>query len=264
MTGQQLPPFTRTRLRDLEECPRRYWLRNIAGIPWPAAALPAAVEAAIDLGLRFHQLMRRHFLGIEPPEVPAPQVLPWWNAWLAHPLVLPADLHRPEVTLSVPFAGARLLTRFDLLALDSRRAVIVDWKTEQQPRTRQQLAADVQTQLYPFVLAEASAAVTPDGQPLAPEQVEMVFWYAHAPDRPVRFRYSAQSHRENQQRFRQLVQRAQSLRPGREPPLIDQTHVCARCPFRTYCAVSVPPDHAIELEEDDETPQPDVSAEPIR
>jgi len=235
-----LPSFTRTRLRDLAECPRRFWLRNIAQVPWPAAPLPPAVEESLEHGREFHQLMERHFLGLELENV-SPELRAWWTAWQRHPFPLPPGRRLPEITLSVPLDGERLLARFDLLALaKDGQALILDWKTERHPRTRAQLATDIQTQLYPYVLAEGSAALTKEPA-IAPDQIEMIYWQANDPTNPARFAYTAEQHAANRSRFQTLIAQASTLRPDVEPPSIDDPTLCARCAYRTYCGREIPP-----------------------
>jgi hypothetical protein len=250
-----LPPLTRARLRDLTECGRRFWLQAVARPPWPAAPLPPEVESAILLGQSFHQVMRRHFAGLSPGEFEFPELDTWWTAWQRHGLSLPPGRYLPEVTLTVPFQGERLLARFDLLVFpsDHRQSVlIVDWKTERRPRTRGELAADLQTDLYPFVLAEGGRALAEQDQAgsLSPDRIEMIYWQANDARHPVRFGYSTAQHASNRVRFRELVERARETAAGEEPPLIDDLAICARCRSCSYCGRAVSP--APDAEPDDD------------
>lgn len=256
-----LTPLTRARLHDLEVCERRYWLRSVARIPWPVAPPRPEVEESVERGRQFHQLMRRHFLGLGPDctELPA-RLAEWWTAWQNHPIPLPPGRRFTETTLSVPLGQQRLLARFDLLVLASQpdgRALILDWKTEARPRSRDQLAADVQTHLYPYVLAEGSTALAGGPPPATaaerPERIEMIYWQANAPANPVRFRYSAERHAANRARFRLLADRAGALQPDHAPPAIDDLAICARCRYRTYCGKEVSPAAAMEEDPEDET-----------
>lgn len=237
-----LPPFTRRRLCDLLDCSRRYWLRNVARRPWPADPLPPSAEESVLRGTRFHQLMQRHFLGLELGPI-SPDLQDWWQAWLDHPLALPPGRRLPELTLSVPLAGQRLLARFDLLALSpDGSALIVDWKTARRPPSRAELAADLQTQLYPFVLAQGGQALLPAfSPPLRPEQIEMVYWLAQAPAAPLRFPYSTGQHDADRAFFQHLIHLAQRLDPSREPPPTEDLSRCAPCAFRNYCQRLVTP-----------------------
>jgi hypothetical protein len=137
------------------------------------------------------------------------------------------------------------------------RALILDWKTEARPRGRKQLAADIQTQLYPYVLAEGSTALAggrpPVTGPVPPARIEMIYWQANEPANPVRFRYSAEQHAANRARFQLLADRAEALPPDHEPPPMDELAICAHCQYRTYCRKEVSPAAAMEEVPEDET-----------
>lgn len=262
--------LTRASLNDLATCARRFWLRYRAGIPWPAPPRPRDLQESMKRGQEFHKIMQRHFLGLAPEIVP-PELDPWWNAWQDHPVPLLPGERLPEVTLSVPLEGARLLARFDLLVLaQDGRALILDWKTDRHPRSRAQLAADIQTLLYPFVLAEGGTALAVPagvGSPRAgvaarsPQQIEMVYWQANDPANPIRFPYSAETHDHSRDVLRALVTQAKALRPEVEPAVIDDLTVCARCVYRTYCGRELPGTPGFDWEADLEPP---VELEPSR
>ncbi|MEM9772166.1 MAG: PD-(D/E)XK nuclease family protein, partial [Cyanobacteria bacterium P01_D01_bin.73] len=57
----------------------------------------------------------------------------------------------------------------DLLVLDDKQALIIDWKTAVNPRDRPDLKNDWQTKLYLYLLAETSP------QPI--ESLKMVYWF---------------------------------------------------------------------------------------
>jgi hypothetical protein len=188
--------------------------------------------------------MQRHFLNLELGESELdPQVREWWGAWRRHPVLLPRGRYLPEITLSVPLAGERLLARYDLLALPGggeegdERVLIVDWKTQRRPRSREELAADIQTQLYPFVLGEGGAALALGGElgRIPPDRITMVYWQANDPANPLYFPHSTQTHTIYENHLKKLVAQAQALRSDHEPPLIDDLTICARCTYATYC-----------------------------
>jgi RecB family exonuclease len=230
-------------------------------MPWPAAPLPPAVEERVERGREFHRLMQRHFLELFPQSIPS-QLAGFWDAWQRHPVRLPPGRRMPEITLTVPLGDQRLLARLDLLVLaDDGRALILDWKTETSPRTRAQLQADVQTRLYPFVLAEGSSALALPGGAADPERIEMFYWQANDPSNPVRFAYSNQAHAASHKVLRALADQASSLVAAAEPPMVDDETVCASCAYRTYCGRQVPPAPVTDWETDLE---PAVELEPSR
>jgi RecB family exonuclease len=219
-------------------------------------------------GAAFHRLVQQHLIGIGPERLSAAaaeadvveadvveadvaksnvaeasvaeasvveaNVAEWWDAYLRNP---PSDIppdHRVELSLRVPVDAYALVARYDLVAVDpGRRAVIVDWKTTQSRPSRAQLAARMQTLVYRYVLAEASAQVN-DGQPLAPEQVELVYWFAGHPQQTERFAYGASAHGAAGQRLQSLVSEIASVERGRWPLTSDQNS-CRRCPYQTLC-----------------------------
>jgi hypothetical protein len=251
-------PLTRSRLQALAECDRRFWLAWLAQVPWPSAATSAAAEEALARGREFHRLMERHFMGL-PVEPMAPDLRTWWTAWGAYPLALPPGRTRPEVTVSAPFGDERLLVRYDLLVVPADPAatvLIIDWKTAARPPSRGDLAADMQTQLYPYVLVEAGEALT--GRRLAPEGVELIYWLAADPAHPVRFRHTAAAHEAARRRLAALIARVHALRDAPMPPVIDDLAICARCPYRTYCGQPVPPAPAAQEPDDFELGPGDV------
>ena len=252
-------PLTRARLRDLIDCPRRFWLGTVIQLPWPAAPLPSAVEKSTELGQQFHRLMRRHFLGLEPKESElAPEIRAWWAAWQNHPFPLGPGRLLPEVTLAIPSGKERLLARYDLVLLpakDDEKVLILDWKTEGRPRSREELATDMQTRLYPYILAAGGAALashTAQATAIAPGRIEMIYWQANDPAKPTRFPYSAGAHAANQTYFERLAAQATALHAANEPAPIDNLTICERCPYATYCGLDLAPNLVPSVDEDDE------------
>ena len=74
------------------------------------------------------------------------------------------------MALSIPIKTYRLTAHFDLIAVETDRAVIVDWKTEQRLPTREQLLKRMQTRVYRYVLTVA--------QQRPPGTVSMIYWFA--------------------------------------------------------------------------------------
>jgi hypothetical protein len=115
-------------LQDYADCPRRFQLRYLLQLAWPALAAEPAdeYEAQTRDGETFHRLAQQHTLGIIPwqdqPQLDADPLAEWWRAYLADP---PADLpaiRLPEITLSAPLGDHRLSAKYDLLALDPGEA----------------------------------------------------------------------------------------------------------------------------------------------
>ncbi len=236
-----LPPFfqfSQNSLQDYADCPRRFQLRYRLRQKWPAPHSQPIEdhERLMAQGAEFHLLVQRH-LGGMPVETLRPHDEPlatWWANYLRYP---PADLPSgrllPEVSLSMPLAGQRLMAKFDLLALDpGERAVIVDWKTSLRRPQRGDLARRLQTRVYQTVLAEAGAALF--GGPLAPVQITFLYWFAEDPLNPEIFRYDADQHAANLAELAGLIEEITTRDDAIWPLTWDERH-CKYCVYRSLC-----------------------------
>lgn len=245
--------FSQGSLQDFVDCPRRFELRHVMRVAWPAleAEPPGGLERELELGQAFHRLVHQHTLGIDAgvllQTVDDLTLRTWWQAYLQSP---PADLpttRYPEQTLTAAVGGYRLVAKLDLLALEpSQRAVIVDWKTSRRVPGPGALAQRLQTRVYPYVVAEAGTSLN-GGQPIAPDQVEMIYWFANEPDHPVRLPYNNAQYHEDAAYLRILIEHIAGLEEGAFY-MTDQEERCAWCRYRSLCArgVAAGPEAAIE------------------
>ena len=231
--------FSQASLQDYADCPRRFQLRYVQRVAWPAPEAEPALknERHLQRGAAFHRLVHQHALGL-PPErltdaVPD-DLLPWWRNYMEHgPPNLP-DTRYPEVLLSAPVGDYRLLAKYDLVAIDpAQKAIIVDWKTSHKRTARKWLTQRLQTRVYPYLLVRAGAHLN-TGQPFAPEQVEMIYWFANFPENPERFIYAeAQFKRDEADLITRITEIAGV---GDENwPLTSQERSCGYCPYRSLC-----------------------------
>lgn len=237
--------FTQSNLQDYAACARRFELRHLQRLKWPAVETEpiADRERQMKLGAAFHRMIHQSLSGIPAEAIaqstPDETLRRWWATYqhsdfTAH---LP-PLRFPEVTLSAPFNGVRLLAKADLIALaPGERAVIVDWKTTPVRPSHADLARQMQTRVYPLVLLLAGAELQGD-QPLAPEQIEMVYWFAEFPAAPERFLYSAAQFAEDHAHLTALLA---EITTRQSFPLTDDTRTCRFCVYRSLCGRGVQP-----------------------
>lgn len=251
--------FSQAGLQDFAECRRRFQLRYLEKLAWPAVESEPVLEmeARIRAGEQFHTLVHQHQVGIGPAQIEAsirdPELLGWWHSYLAQ---MPADLPEnryPEYVLAVPLDGYRLLAKFDLLAAaPGEKLVIVDWKTSRKPPARRWLAARMQTLVYRYVAVEAAAHLN-NGVKYAPEQVSLVYWFAADPAAPVEFSYSEAEHEAAGQTIREQIALIAGLQEDQFFLTEDESR-CRFCSYRSLCnrGVSAGPakDLAIEPGED--------------
>ncbi len=242
--------FSQSSLQAYSDCARRFWLAYVQRLPWPAveAGPVQEYEEQMRRGSAFHQVLQRAETGLDldllAERLDDPELSRWFDAYRRHrPERLPTQHREVERILSTPFGsedGAyRLAAKYDLIAADKDgRVVIVDWKTNRRPEPRDLLQRRLQTIVYPFVLVEASDGL-PWG-PVEPEQVEMRYWFAEAPESPQIFHYSADQHAANRTQLQALVH--EILRGDSEAdfPLVPDTEqnrkrFCAYCVYRSRC-----------------------------
>ncbi|MCC6458490.1 MAG: PD-(D/E)XK nuclease family protein [Caldilineaceae bacterium] len=243
--------FSQSNLQTYADCPRRFWLTYVQRLPWPAveASPVQEVEYVIRLGDAFHRAVQRAETGI-PAELIAAQLEDPLDAWFASYLQYrPKDIPTPvtgiESVLAIPFQVGnegpivRLMAKFDLLGVEpGSRAIIIDWKTTRKRTEPHYLRQRLQSQVYPYLLVEASASL-PWG-PIAPEQVEMRYWFTAAPDEPVRLRYDAAQHAANHQLLQRLVAQIVAGENEADFPKTPDTEanrarLCNYCAYRSRC-----------------------------
>ena len=239
--------FSESNLQDYRDCPRRFQLRYLERRTWPAPQTANALESErrMRLGQAFHRLMRQLHSGVPPgalepvARTEAELSICWDNYLTAPPQGLPTALREPELTLGVGLRGHRLEARYDLLAGEpGGRWVILDWKTAAHRTLRPVLRDRVQTRVYPWVLVSAGAGLNADA-PLAPQQVEMIYWFAEFPGQPERFAYDPEQLAADGAFLEQLVHEIEE-RPADGYALTDDRRQCRHCVYGSLCWEDVP------------------------
>ena len=236
--------FSQSSLFDFTACPRRFELRYLRDLQWPAVQSEPVQEAErlARLGSDFHRLAHQHLIGLDEETMTTgltesePELRQWWQSYLAHrpPALAGADLY-PELTLSTPLGGHRLLARFDVLAVrPDGTFLIVDWKTTRRKPRRDSLARRLQTRVYPCVLALAGAAYN-QGQPPDPGSISMQYWYPAAPDQPETFEYSPQLLQRDEEYLSNLIEQIKQATASGNFPRVDDDRACAYCRYRSRC-----------------------------
>jgi CRISPR/Cas system-associated exonuclease Cas4 (RecB family) len=236
--------FSQASLQDYADCPRRFQLRYVLDVRWPAAHDEPIVEweARAQLGSAFHRLVHQHTVGIPAQAlamtIETEDLRQWWQAYLSTPPPnLPAASHtvrHSEIRLSTPLAGYRLAARYDLLAVEpGQRAVIVDWKTNEKRPKRAWLEERWQTRVYRYVLVKAGAQLG-EGHPLAAGQVELIYWFANFPAQAERFPYDDAQYTEDEWALQATIAEIAAV-DETEWRLTDNLKRCRYCTYRTLC-----------------------------
>ena len=233
--------FSQSNLIDYGECKRRFLLRYVKDIDWPAPVTSAAdeYEAAIERGQRFHHLVHQDALGLDVSDTVEgsedAQLKHWWRNYQHRPPALPAGQTFSVIEVSVPLGDCRLVAKFDrLIFAEDGHVFIVDWKTGNRRPDQNELRASWQTVVYRYVAVEGGSRLS-DGGPIVPEQLSLIYWHAEYPDLLQPIGYSQAEHTEARQRLESIVAEIVALRTEADFAKTDDWSLCRRCEFRSYC-----------------------------
>lgn len=238
-----IPPdfaFSQSPLQVFIDCPRHFELLYILRQPWPAIEIEPAVEWEhyLRLGQSLHQYIHRFVIGI-PAEILTPTIherdlQDLWQAFLANDPLGNLPLKRyAEHILFTPFAGFRLIARYDLIAVEpGKRLVIVEWKTSFPKKDPSFIKKRIQTRLYLLLLVEAGHVL--NQADVYPDQVEMIYWFADRPEKMIHIQYSEKAYREDHEYITRLISDIASRKPG-QFELTPNTKNCTFCNYRSLC-----------------------------
>lgn len=261
--------FTQHNLQDYVDCPRRFELRYLLQIKWPALQSEPVLEAEqrAELGRRFHEMVYQANLGVSDQQileqVNDPLLSEWWAEYQSASLLkqLPSS-RKAEFLLTAPFAGFRLAARYDLLAIDpQRRAAIIDWKTSRKPQKKSYLQARLQTRVYSFLLAYAGHTIT-GGTPFLPENIELIYWFTSQPQQPVQFPYSSTAAAADEKYLRELITEISTTPVGHFQTTVDGEK-CLFCIYRSLCARGTNAGDLDEMIDDDLDPDLEIPFDQI-
>ncbi|NMB53391.1 MAG: PD-(D/E)XK nuclease family protein [Leptolinea sp.] len=232
--------FTQNNLQDFIDCPRRFQLRHLLKMSWPAPVSEPMEEneRLILLGTQFHKMVYQYYLGIPEEKIAhgirEMDLNEWWQAFRQNPPQGIPENHRPEIEVSMPFEGYRLAAKIDLLAVEKgARAVVVDWKTNHRLPREAFLRERVQSLIYPYLVI-TTGTILNDYRPFNPSQVSMIYWFPAFPDQAVTLRFNQDWVDKTRLFLTNLVK--DISRMDREIfPLTADEKKCQFCRFRSLC-----------------------------
>jgi CRISPR/Cas system-associated exonuclease Cas4 (RecB family) len=254
--------FSQSSLQDYFDCPRRFQLRYIEHLAWPAVETEPVLdnERRQQEGQLFHRMVQQHLVGLPveklAPLASTPDLLRWWSNYLGHAFDISGYARYPEITLTAPVGTQRLLAKYDLLAvLPGQKAIIFDWKTTHKRPRDEWMAVRMQTRVYRALLVQAGVSLN-GGAPIQPEQVEMIYWYADFPSEPALFPYNPAQYKRDWDALTFMIN---EIRLQHDFPLTEDEKKCAYCPFRSYCNRGGKAGTMAELEEEMEADPSDFN-----
>jgi CRISPR/Cas system-associated exonuclease Cas4 (RecB family) len=233
--------FSQSSLQDYVDCQRRFQLRYLTRQAWPAVEAEPIFdkENFLRQGAIFHRMAQQYILGLPAERVlqanDDPELNIWWGNFIESGLDGLPDARYPEKLLSILLAGEPLIAKYDLIAIKpGQRAVIVDWKTSRKKPPRQWLAERLQTRIYRYLMVRSGASLN-GGEPFAPEQVEMRYWFTNFPGEAESFPYDATQFAEDEAFLADLI----SVIVAQDDavfPLTPDERRCRFCQYRSLCA----------------------------
>jgi len=236
----QLTTLSQSSLQDYLDCARRFQLRYLDRLSYPAVESEPTLENEKHQqeGEFFHRLVQQYLIGIPKEQISklanTSNLQRWWENFLAHPdLRVLKELGGlyPEATLSAPLGKYRLLAKYDLIAINQNKVTIYDWKTYRKRPRDEWLSARMQTRVYRALLVHAGAHLN-NGQAFAPEQIEMIYWFSDFPNEPARFAYTREQYKRD---WDTLTKLADEITNASFYPLTDDRTKCMFCAYRSYC-----------------------------
>jgi len=230
--------FSQSSLQDFIDCPRRFELRHLLKVKWPAPISEPVIEFErhIQQGLAFHQMVQQYASGVPVDKINAStrdaDLVAWWQNFVTisptSKFIGPAF---PEFRLSIPFSGSRLVAQFDLLILDqSGKVIIFDWKTSRVHPRKNTVSRKVQSRLYPFLLAEGGL----HSSPISPDQIRMIYWYPNFPAKPDEIIYTRDQYQQDRNFIDQTIKAILERSPGKFD-LTPDLKACTFCNYRSLC-----------------------------
>ena len=232
--------FSQSSLQDYADCPRRFQLRYLDKLIYPAEETEPALENERHLqeGQGFHRLAQQYLIGIPAdklaPLANTPNLQRWWENFTSFGQTSLKGLTGlySEVTLSAPLGDFRLVAKYDLIAItEDEKIIIYDWKTYRKRPRNEWLSARWQTRVYRSLLVAAGSQLN-GGKSIIPERCEMVYWFSNFPDDPARFPYNKEQYKRD---WDALVRLTEEIQSTSDYPKTEDRQKCAYCPYRSYC-----------------------------
>jgi len=248
--------FSQSSLQDFVDCARRFKLRYIDQLHWPAVDSEPVLEneRRQHEGQEFHRLVQQHLIGL-PAEKLSPlanstQLSRWWENYLHTNFDLEGAHKFIEFSLSSTIGKFRLVAKYDLVTIHSGGKVIIyDWKTSQKRPRDESMAGRIQSHVYPLLLIQAGTHLNA-GLPIKPDDLEMIYWYADFPTEPTHFPYDSAHFKRDSENLTGLIN---EIFHHQHFPLTDDIRKCSYCSYRSYC------NRGIEAGSDEETAEDELS-----
>jgi len=238
----QFLQLSQSNLQDYLDCPRRFQLKVIEGLSWPAAySEPIEIfEKSTRIGNIFHLICQQFFSGVDPVlienSLSDPVLQEMWDNFLPYGESLLQYHLYPEPLLSISFLEHKLIAKYDLIVeVNPKQYLIIDWKTTANKPPRSKLGKRLQTHLYPYIFSQAGNDLFLDNS-ISPAFIEMRYWYPLSSEHEEIFPYSDEKNAKVKTDLEQILSKIiTSISERTEFQLTDDKTSCQYCVFRSLC-----------------------------
>lgn len=232
--------FSQHNLQDFVDCPRRFLLKYIQKVAWPAIQSEPVreLERQMDLGNRFHKVIHQLYLGMDRSAISNEgdeiELKIWIQNHLADPELWNFKKCFPEIMLTASLSGHRIIAKFDLIAeTKNGDLMILDWKTSKRKPPRAALQNRLQTRIYPWLLYRTLENFIP-GVKYHPSQISMIYWFADYPGDMEQFTYN-QIRLDEDEEFLSTLIGSICATPSEGFYKTPDERICRFCSYRSYC-----------------------------
>lgn len=231
--------FSQSNLNTFDYCRRRFYLRYIKQLIWPAQLVSdQQYTLDRDAGLRFHRLVHQYFLSFDTDLLrkvaetdPDPNIAVWFDTFLSSQMSRLEGKLFPEAQYTTTIAGHSLIAKVDLLQIDSGKVNIYDWKTSKQLPKRHTLQKNLQSKVYPLVI---SHVFNKDKNGPNIGTLTMLYWEANFPEQTIEINTSQADWQSSEDEITEIIQFILSLNEE-EFPATPEIRKCLWCEYRSYC-----------------------------
>jgi CRISPR/Cas system-associated exonuclease Cas4 (RecB family) len=252
--------FSQSSLQDYSDCERRFYLRYIEQLAWPAVESEPALENEQHQveGQTFHRLVQQSLLGLPGEKLTGlantPTLSQWWENYQIYEFNLSEYEIFPELNLISQIGKHRLTAKYDLVAVGDHKFFIYDWKTYHKRPSQERMAVTYQTRVYRSLLVRAGGCLIKN-KPVNPDEIVMVYWLANFPTQPIQLPYNSSQSLRDWKHLENLTNRIEQQEIF---PMTADEKKCKYCQFRSYCdrgisAASYEDDHESLVEMSDLT-----------
>jgi len=237
--------FSSQSLQDYTECPRRFLLRYIQKVDWPAeeSSPYLAFEQFRMKGNQFHTFVEQYFHSVKPQwienQIDDEDLFHWWRNFLGFIEKQHFSAVSSEIAFQTSMQGYLLMAKYDLLAQrEDGSIVIFDWKTtpSQKKPSHAIFAKKLQTHVYPYVFCSNSKRVSSAMRPIQAGQVELIYWFPQFPDQAEHFPYSSiQMENDEKALFETIEEIVQKENENNDFPKTEEEKHCRFCVYRSLC-----------------------------